>query len=143
MPRFMGLADFLIGKPGPGTISEAIAMNLPVIVDRNAWTLPQERYNTEWVREKQVGLVVADWKGIAGAVETLLSGDTLARYKANAAGIMNRAVFEIADILAGLIDQEPVTVPRHPGTETQENETGGIAECGSVTARRSVRRDCA
>jgi len=36
-------------------------MGLPVIVERNAWTLPQERYNALWVREKQVGLVVANF----------------------------------------------------------------------------------
>ena len=33
-------------------------MKLPVIVERNAWTLPQERYNADWVRENGVGLVV-------------------------------------------------------------------------------------
>ena len=29
VPRFMRLADFFIGKPGPGSISEAVAMGLP------------------------------------------------------------------------------------------------------------------
>ena len=49
IPYYMSLADFFIGKPGPGSISEAVAMGLPVIVERNAWTLPQERYNADWV----------------------------------------------------------------------------------------------
>ena len=48
VPYFMGLADFFIGKPGPGSISEALAMRLPVIVERNAWTLAHERYNADW-----------------------------------------------------------------------------------------------
>jgi processive 1,2-diacylglycerol beta-glucosyltransferase len=48
---------FLIGKPGPGSLSEALAMHLPVIVECNAWTLPQEWYNREWAVEKEVGLV--------------------------------------------------------------------------------------
>ena len=48
-------SDFFIGKPGPGSISEAIQQRLPVIVVRNAWTMPQERYNTEWVRGKRRG----------------------------------------------------------------------------------------
>ena len=51
----MQLADFFIGKPGPGSVSEALAMRLPVIVECNAWTLPQERYNAEWIVEKEVG----------------------------------------------------------------------------------------
>ncbi|HVN03215.1 MAG TPA: hypothetical protein VMT86_02290, partial [Bryobacteraceae bacterium] len=45
VPYYMYLCDFFIGKPGPGSISEAVAMKLPVIVERNAWNLPQERYN--------------------------------------------------------------------------------------------------
>ena len=48
--RYMQLSDFFIGKPGPGSISEAIQQGLPVIVVRNTWTMPQERYNTEWVK---------------------------------------------------------------------------------------------
>ena len=32
-------------------------MKLPVIIERNSWTLPQERYNADWVREKEVGIV--------------------------------------------------------------------------------------
>ncbi|HXQ98679.1 MAG TPA: glycosyltransferase, partial [Candidatus Limnocylindrales bacterium] len=42
IPYYMYLSDFFVGKPGPGSISEAIQMRLPVIVERNAWTLPQE-----------------------------------------------------------------------------------------------------
>src|SRR5262249_46028105 len=45
IPFYMWLSDFFIGKPGPGSISEALAKKLPVIIDCNAWTLPQERYN--------------------------------------------------------------------------------------------------
>ena len=33
--KLMRAADFLIGKPGPGSISEALAKRLPVIVQRN------------------------------------------------------------------------------------------------------------
>src|SRR5579871_2517967 len=58
VPYYMHLADFFVGKPGPGSISEAIAMKLPVIVERNAWTLPQERYNADWVLENHTGMVL-------------------------------------------------------------------------------------
>ena len=64
----MHLSDFFIGKPGPGSISEAVAMKLPVIVESNAWTLPQERYNAEWVAEQGAGVVLPNFRGIAGAV---------------------------------------------------------------------------
>ena len=103
VPSYMHLADFMIGKPGPGSISEAMAMKLPVIVSSNAWTLPQERYNADWVEEKQVGLVVPNFRAIVEAVERLIEPATLARYRANAAAIQNRAVFEIPEILERLI----------------------------------------
>lgn len=99
VPSFMHLSDFMIGKPGPGSISEAMAMKLPVIVERNAFTLPQERYNSEWVEEREVGMVLANFRAIADAVAKLIEPSTLQRYQANAASIHNRAVYEIPDIL--------------------------------------------
>jgi hypothetical protein len=105
VPYYMYLSDYFIGKPGPGSISEAIAMHLPVIVERNAWNLPQERYNTEWVRERQVGLVLHNFRGIAAAVEELLKPDTYARLRANAAAATNRAVFEIPDMLEMILER--------------------------------------
>jgi 1,2-diacylglycerol 3-beta-galactosyltransferase len=99
----MRLCDFFIGKPGPGSVSEAVAMRLPVIVERNAWTLPQERYNAEWVREKQVGLVVRGPHQIPGAVKVLLEKGNLARFRTNAAAIRNRAVYEIPGTLRRIV----------------------------------------
>jgi hypothetical protein len=95
---YMQLADFFIGKPGPGSLSEALAMHLPVIVECNAWTLPQERYNAVWILEKQVGEVLRSFKKIEHAVARLIEPETLARYRANAAALENRAVFEIPEI---------------------------------------------
>jgi UDP-N-acetylglucosamine:LPS N-acetylglucosamine transferase len=101
IPYYMSLADFFIGKPGPGSISEAVAMGLPVIVERNIWTLPQERYNADWVLERNAGLVVPNFRGIRGAVENLLRD--LPRYQAAVKQIHNRAVFEIPDMLAKIL----------------------------------------
>lgn len=103
VPYYMHLSDFFIGKPGPGSISEAIAKKLPAIVERNAWNLPQERYNCEWVREQDVGLVLRNFRGIGGAVDKLLEPATYERMRANAAGLSNRAVFEIPDMLESIL----------------------------------------
>src|SRR5579862_1127650 len=80
IPYYMHLSDFFVGKPGPGSISEAIAMRLPVVVERNAWTLPQERYNAEWVRERHAGIVLPDFRGIARAVDEMLEPAAYARF---------------------------------------------------------------
>ncbi len=102
---YMQLADFFIGKPGPGSVSEALAMRLPVIVECNAWTLPQERYNAEWILEKEVGLVLRNFRGIEQAVAKLIEPAALARYRANAAALNNRAVFEIPKIFEHILKQ--------------------------------------
>jgi UDP-N-acetylglucosamine:LPS N-acetylglucosamine transferase len=96
---YMQLADFLIGKPGPGSVSEAVAMGLPVIVECNAWTLPQERYNATWIIENEVGIVLPDFRHVEEAVSRLVVPATLARYRANASKLENRAVFEIPDVI--------------------------------------------
>lgn len=101
VPHYMHLSDFFIGKPGPGSISEAVAMKLPVIVERNAWTLPQERYNADWVRERRAGMVVTGFSGIDAAVKELLA--SLDSYRESVSQIENRAVFEIPEILAKIL----------------------------------------
>lgn len=102
IPYYMHLSDFFIGKPGPGSISEAVKMRLPVILERNAWTLSQERYNVDWVKERQAGIVLKNFRGVAPAVKELLSG--LEQFRANVSKIENQAVFQIPDILARILE---------------------------------------
>jgi len=113
---YMQLADFFIGKPGPGSVSEALAMHLPVIVECNAWTLPQERYNAEWILENQVGEVLDSFKEIERAVAQLIEPATLARHRANAAALENRAVFEIPEILEQIFERSRSVVARDEKT---------------------------
>jgi UDP-N-acetylglucosamine:LPS N-acetylglucosamine transferase len=75
-----------------------------VIIDCNAWTLPQERYNAQWVREKQVGIVVSSHKQIAAAVGELLKPGELEQYRARAAAMDNRAIFEIPAIFEKILN---------------------------------------
>jgi hypothetical protein len=103
IPFYMHLSDFFVGKPGPGSISEALQMKLPVVLERNAWTLPQERYNTEWIREIQAGVVLKSFREIDRGLAELLEPANFARFRANAAAIKNRAVFEIPEILDSLL----------------------------------------
>ena len=101
--RLMRAADFLIGKPGPGSIAEAMISGLPVLVECNSSTLPQERFNTEWVKEKQVGIVVKSFASVVTAVRLLLEPGRLTELQRNVASLPNRAVFEIPEFLASLL----------------------------------------
>ncbi len=103
VPYYMHLGDFFIGKPGPGSLSEALAMKLPVITECNASTLIHERYNAEWVREKGVGLVVRNFRQIEKAMAQFLEPETFAQYRANVAALNNRGVFEVAAFLQKIL----------------------------------------
>ena len=108
VPFYMELADFLIGKPGPGCISEALAKRLPVIVERNSWTMAHERPNADWVEQEGVGIVVRSFSaGIFGAVRTLLAPENYQRFRTRAAEMRNRAVYEIPDLLEQILSHSP------------------------------------
>jgi len=103
--RLMRAADFLIGKPGPGSIAEAMVRKLPVLIECNAWTLPQERYNAEWVKEKGVGIVLNSFQEVVTGVQKMLEPAALAEFRKNVSLQDNRAVFEIPEILARLLGE--------------------------------------
>lgn len=103
--RLMRAADFLVGKPGPGSVAEAMVRALPVVLECNAWTLPQERYNTEWVKENRVGIVLHDFTEIVNGVQQLLQPGKLAEYRRNTQSLHNRAIFEIPEIFAELLGE--------------------------------------
>ncbi len=111
--KLMRAADFLIGKPGPGSIAEAMVRQLPVLIECNAWTLPQERYNAEWVAEKRVGIVLRSFREVVSGVQRMLEPAALAEFRKNVAALENRAIFEIPEILAKLLNDATTAEPRN------------------------------
>ena len=81
-------------------------MKLPVMVERNSWTLPQERYNADWVLEQRAGVVLRSFRETEAGLRELLEPANFARFRASAAAITNRAVFEIPEILDGVLQRE-------------------------------------
>jgi 1,2-diacylglycerol 3-beta-galactosyltransferase len=102
---YMQLSDFFIGKPGPGSISEAVQQKLPVVVVRNTWTMPQERYNADWVDENRVGIVLDSYKAVRSGVDQVIA--RLPEFRANVSRIENRAIFEIPEIFDRLLNPWP------------------------------------
>ena len=121
--RYMRLGDFFIGKPGPGSLCEAVQCGLPVITIANAWTMPQERYNTQWVREVGIGVVLKSFRGVRAAVDDVT--ERLPQLKAGVQRIRNRAVFEVPEILAGLL--EAAAEPDRRGRGRGRDQEGELA----------------
>ncbi len=57
---FMSLSDLIITKPGPGTINEAIAMRLPILIDNTSVPLRWEKTNIELVLKYGIGDRITD-----------------------------------------------------------------------------------
>ena len=116
--RHLSVGDFFLGKPGPGCLSEAVQQGLPVLTVRNAWTMPQERYNTDWVEEVGVGIVGRSLREIRPQVLQMV--ERLGDFKAAVQRQRNRAVFEVPGILAGILQNasgrqrsDPLADPLH------------------------------
>jgi UDP-N-acetylglucosamine:LPS N-acetylglucosamine transferase len=102
---YMAAADLLVTKPGPGSLAEAFAAQLPVVVTRNRHTIPQERFNTEFVAERGLGEVVAHRREIPDVVARLAeSPKELGRLRTSLRALPeNRAVYEVIDLMGAAV----------------------------------------
>jgi 1,2-diacylglycerol 3-beta-galactosyltransferase len=98
----LSASDLLVTKPGPGSLAEAFHMRVPVIVASNASTVPQERYNTRFVEERGLGIVVGHWHEIPAAAAALAGDpDRMAAIRGNLAALPeNHAVYEALTLIA-------------------------------------------
>ena len=102
---YMAAADLLVTKPGPGSLAEAMAARLPVVVTRNRHTIPQERFNTDLVTELGLGRVVRHPREIPDVVARLAEDrDQLRQLQANIAALPeNQAVYEVIEIISATV----------------------------------------
>jgi UDP-N-acetylglucosamine:LPS N-acetylglucosamine transferase len=100
--ELLAASDLLVTKPGPGSLAEAFHARVPVVVTRNRHTIPQERFNTDFVKRHGLGLVVRHWSEIPGAVARLRADPAeRAAIRARIAALpANHAVYEVLDIVA-------------------------------------------
>jgi hypothetical protein len=107
--EILAASDLLVTKPGPGTLSEAFHQHVPVVVTRNVHTIPQERFNTDFVRDRGLGLVVPHWREIPAVAQRLFrdaAGRAATRDRI-AALPPNRAVYEVIDVIAREVGVTP------------------------------------
>lgn len=132
--HYMRLADFFIGKPGPGSISEALQCRLPVIIERNSKTMPQERYNAQWVTEKGLGIVLDSFDDIAAGVHRLLEPSTFDSVRENVLSYSNQALFEVPSILDEVVERHVrSSVPLFPRIPAAPRAFGQDAAWASLT----------
>lgn len=117
---YIRLADIFIGKPGPGSISEALHMECPVIVECNRSTMPQERPNVNWILENGAGIAIKNFKtGVVGAVQHMIGHLEFYRDNIRLNIPKNRAVYEIPTLLNQIMDTHSASVPSAPSRKRQ------------------------
>lgn len=68
----MSISDVIITKPGPGTINEAIAMKLPILIDNTGISLFWERANVDMVLNYGIGEKIRRFKQVRGLLTSYL-----------------------------------------------------------------------
>ena len=113
MPDLMGASDLVVTKAGPGTLAEAFAMGLPVIV--SSYIPGQESENPQYVVEGGAGIYLEDPVEIAGTIrEWIADSGQLRRMAANAGKLARpQASLRIAERLFQLFQPEKaISLPK-------------------------------
>jgi 1,2-diacylglycerol 3-beta-galactosyltransferase len=104
MPDLMHAADIIVTKAGPGTICEALACDLPVIL--SGYVPGQEEGNVRYVVEQQVGVMAFNATTLVSELQRLLVEDSpvLQQWRENAKRISRpEAAFDIARALLSFL----------------------------------------
>jgi 1,2-diacylglycerol 3-beta-galactosyltransferase len=115
VPELLCVADVLLTKPGPGSLSEAFHSRVPVVVTLDARTIPQERFNAAFVAEAGLGVVVRGWKDMPAAARALAHDpERLRRLRESLASLPdNRAVWEALEVIEARIAVGDAAAERH------------------------------
>lgn len=100
--RYMAASDFFVGKPGPGAISEAMVMGLPMILEVGARLLAQERYNATWAQAIGAALSFRNAESLCAAITGLSDPERLAAMRRAIAQQPNSAIFDLPALLDGI-----------------------------------------
>jgi 1,2-diacylglycerol 3-beta-galactosyltransferase len=106
MPEMMRASDVIVTKAGPGTISEALACDLPIVL--SGYVPGQEEGNVEYVLKNDVGVLARDPIELVDALRRLLKpgSEMLRRQLANARRLSRpRASFDIAQCILSYVPE--------------------------------------
>ena len=104
MQEMMHASDVIVTKAGPGTICEALACNLPIIL--SGYVPGQEEGNVTYVEENKVGTLAYDSIELINILRRLLKpGSELLRLELENAERISRpgASFDIANCILGFL----------------------------------------
>ena len=104
MPEMMRASDVIVTKAGPGTIAEAMACDLPIIL--SGYVPGQEEGNVDYVLQNEVGVLAHDAIELVDALRLLINPGSLKmrQWQENAKRISHpRASFDIATAILSFL----------------------------------------
>ena len=141
MPEMMRAADVIVTKAGPGTICEALACELPLIL--NSFVPGQEEGNVDFVLRNDVGLLVRDSIELVDGLRRLVKpGSTLMRRQLANAKHLSRpyASFDIAQCILSYLPPAGQPSIWQSGSERKRRRTMAGTLRSSRTRLRSFQR---
>ncbi|GHG79559.1 glycosyltransferase [Pseudodonghicola xiamenensis] len=116
VPDYLSVSDLFIGKPGPGSVSEALALGVPVLLDRSL-ALPQEKAVLRHVLAQERGQAFRSLEEFRAMYRAALSAAKGAR-PPGLANTSNSDVVSILDRIAAA--REPVAAGAGPFASVPE-----------------------
>lgn len=128
IPLFMQMSDVMIGKPGPGVVSEAYVSRLPCVMvtgDSEEHVMKQEKDVLDWVRREGIGLVVRTSTDAAK-----ITREQMVEMKERiACRPANDAVFRVGEMI---LDAVGLKVPRTEEDYAKESPGPAEADIGAM-----------
>jgi 1,2-diacylglycerol 3-beta-galactosyltransferase len=125
MHELMHAADVIVTKAGPGTICEALACHLPIIL--SGYVPGQEEGNVDFVERNNVGVLAREPEQLVEALRRLLEPDSpLLQRQIENARLLSRphAAFAIADLI---LSHLPQGEQRGPWESSQASVSAPVA----------------
>jgi len=120
--RFLAASDLFVGKAGPLSVSEALALGLPLLIDEKR-VLPQEVALTRWVRTSGSGATFRRPDEFVRKVEALAA--TPRSVEAREAARCNTAHRDLVRIVGTLLKRGSQT---SPGLQTEPRSAEAASE---------------
>ena len=97
--EYLMAADFFIGKPGPGSVHEALTLKKPLLLHYNRMTMIQEKSNAIWVEKQGYGKAFCKIKKFNEKFIQFLDSNQLENLKQNVSQYHNEANIEVMKII--------------------------------------------
>ncbi len=100
----IAISDLMITKPGPGAMTEAVALHVPILVDHTSPCLRWEKGNLDYIRKHQIGEEIVHLNQLPGLLKKYLYDELIrsqiqARYSQIPQNQFNMKIQEIVDAM--------------------------------------------